>query len=196
MSLNGVQVRINGRLAPLSFAGPNQINAVVPYATTEPYASVQIQANGTSSNTVTLYTRDAHAAILATTHTNYSVVSQSNGAKPGETVVVFLTGLGATSPPVSDGIAVPLSPFSVVPASTGIYASVGGYDADLIFAGLTPGAAGLYQLNLEIPRSAVSGAADLLIGNAEDRVISDPASGALLHYTAGFATYSSVFIAQ
>ena len=84
----------------------------------------------------------------------------------------------------------------MVPASTGMYASVGGYDADLIFAGLTPGAAGLYQINLEIPRNEVSGAADLVIGNAEDRLITDPASGSLLHYTSGFATYSSVFIAQ
>ena len=145
---------------------------------------------------MTLYTRDAHAAILATTHANFSVVSQSNGAKPGETVAVFLTGLGVTSPPVSDGFAVPQNPLSVVPASTGMYASVGGYDADLIFAGLTPGAAGLYQINLEIPRNEVSGAADLVIGNAEDRLITDPASGSLLHYTSGFATYSSVFIAQ
>lgn len=81
-------------------------------------------------------------------------------------------------------------------ASTGLYASVGGYDANLIFAGLTPTAVGLYQMNLEIPRNVPSGSVDLLVGNAEDRQIVDPASGALLHYTAGFPSYSSVYIAQ
>lgn len=212
-TLAGVQVLINGRLAPLSFVGSNQINAIVPYATKEPYAAVQVVVNGKSSNIVTLYTRDANASVYtipaggfgtaAVLHADYSPVSQSSGARPGETILVFLTGLGATSPPMADGAAAPSNPLCVVPPAMQLSANVGGYDATISFAGLAPGFAGLYQINLVIPQNVISDftvpgptvqALPLNIWNSEDWKVTHPVTGDVLTYSAGFSTFSKVIV--
>jgi uncharacterized protein (TIGR03437 family) len=39
----------------------------------------------------------------AITHANFQVVSPSNPAKRGETILIYLTGLGAVSPTIADG---------------------------------------------------------------------------------------------
>ena len=39
-------------------------------------------------------------------------MTASNPAQPGETVLVYLSGLGAVSPAVSDGAAAPVGPLS------------------------------------------------------------------------------------
>jgi uncharacterized protein (TIGR03437 family) len=160
-TLAGVQVRVNGRLAPLSYVGPDQINAILPYATTEPYARLQVVAGGRESNTVTLYTRASApgvytvppggAGLAVALHADYSLVSESSGARQGETVMLFLTGLGAVSPATADGSAAGSTPLSMVPEATRVAAYINGLAAPVTFAGLAPGFAGLYQINLRIP---------------------------------------------
>src|SRR5262249_56599665 len=112
-TLGNVEVKINGRPAPLLSVGPEQINLIVPYATAEPYAHVQVFVSGQPSNGVVSYTRSTAPGIFiippggagdgAVLHTDYTLVSQSNGARPGETVMAFVTGLGAVVPAVADG---------------------------------------------------------------------------------------------
>ena len=53
-TLNGVTVTINGKAAPLYFVSASQINALVPYSTTGPTATIVVQNNGANSNTVTV----------------------------------------------------------------------------------------------------------------------------------------------
>jgi uncharacterized protein (TIGR03437 family) len=42
-------------------------------------------------------------------------------------------------------------------ASVPVTATVGGHDAKVLFAGLAPGAVGLYQINVRIPEDAPTG---------------------------------------
>ena len=51
-TLGGVQVKVNGRLAPLTYVSRNQINVLNPYATSEPYATFQVFNAGVASNAV------------------------------------------------------------------------------------------------------------------------------------------------
>lgn len=75
-----------------------------------------------------------------------------NGANPGSVVVAYLIGSGPLDIPIATGAVAPLSPLSreKLPAT----ASVGGANATLQFAGMTPGFAGLWQINFVMPQLA------------------------------------------
>ena len=73
-------------------------------------------------------------------------------------MVIYLTGLGAVSPPVADGKGpTGLSRSNSVQA---IYFGAAAVDTTaILFQGLSPGYAGLYQINVTIPLSVDSSAA-------------------------------------
>jgi hypothetical protein len=87
---------------------------------------------------------------------DYSIVSAANPTVIGETIAVFLTGLGAVSPSVADGAPGPFSPFSEVAAGS-VTAAIGGVAATVGYAGLAPGYSGLYQVNITIPAGLTAG---------------------------------------
>ncbi|MDE3166009.1 MAG: SBBP repeat-containing protein [Acidobacteriota bacterium] len=86
------------------------------------------------------------------THADYTLVTPSNPARAGETIIIFASGLGPVKPPVSTGAAAPLSPLSMTLASHPV--TIGGQDAAVTFEGLAPGFAGLYQVNVLVPTVA------------------------------------------
>lgn len=159
-TLKDVQVRINGRPAPLYFVSPGQINLLVPYAITEPYASIQVISGGQLSNTVSTYVRASAPAVFtspaggdgtpAVLHADYTFVTKAAPIRPGETLTVFATGLGAVTPPVADGVAAPVSPLALFPANK-LHVVLDSLELKTVFAGLAPGYAGLYQINLTVP---------------------------------------------
>ena len=175
MSLGGVTVLINGKNAPIYFVSPTQINALVPYASTGTTATITVQNGTTGSNTVTvplaatapgIYTLDqsgfGSGAIL---HADYSLVNDTSPAIAGETVQLFLTGMGATNPTVADGTAGnPSTLYNSVSSAT-IY--VGGKPGTVAFNGLAPGYPGLYQINVTLPGTLPgAGRLPLAIGTA------------------------------
>ena len=172
-TLAGIQVSINGTTAPVYSVTPTQISAVVPYGVTGSAATIVVTANNTKSNSVTVPMSPTAPGIFsipnnglgdgAILHADFSVVSQTNPALAGETVQVFLTGLGAVNPAVLDGAAAPgRAPFSVVLAPLNVY--VGGLLAPNVqFKGLAPGLAALYQLNVQIPVNVGPGPQSLAV---------------------------------
>lgn len=164
-TLGGVQVLINNVAAPLYVVSPNQLNALVPYSTIGATASVVVNNNGKSSSAVNVPLGRTAPGIFtipsggvgpgAILHANYSLVNGASPAKRGETVLLYMTGLGAVSPAVRDGVAAPANPLSVVSASVNVY--IGGQPATVLFKGLAPFFAGLYQLNITIPKLSPTG---------------------------------------
>jgi uncharacterized protein (TIGR03437 family) len=74
-------------------------------------------------------------------------------AHAGDIVVVYLTGLGRTSPNPAMGEIPSYAASMVVYASLKVTLNDVAVDPMLIkYAGLTPGSAGLYQINLELPK--------------------------------------------
>jgi uncharacterized protein (TIGR03437 family) len=76
-------------------------------------------------------------------------------AKPGETIQLYGTGFGPTTPPIPAGIETPNSPTYSVSAT----ATLGDQPATVVFAGLTPTLSQIYQVDVTIPASATAGLA-------------------------------------
>jgi uncharacterized protein (TIGR03437 family) len=172
-TLGGVQVAVtasNGTfLAPLNFVSANQINLLVPFEVTGSTAAFQLKpVSGTASNSVTLPLAATAQGIFTQAssgggagvflHANFSAITGANPAARGETILVFMTGLGAVSPTVADGAAGPPGPNTAnVQASMNVF--IDNTNCTVNYKGLAPGFAGLYQLNVVVPATATQGPA-------------------------------------
>src|SRR5712692_10454110 len=106
--------------------------------------------NGPAETTVSI--SEAAPAIFdfggspAVMHADGTLVSASSPARSGESVSVFLTGLGAVNGDITAGQPAPPSP--LLSARTPVVAQLDSASTTPSFAGLTPGFIGLYQVNL------------------------------------------------
>lgn len=174
-ALAGTTVKIGGRVAPLFFVSPGQINLQVPGGLDAGSASIEVFSNNSTTPTQIgtviiavaapgLFTSNANgvgqAVALNADYSRNADFEHTSGARPelaGGVVVLFATGIGATNPPVADGQAAPASPVAVdagIPSVT-----IGGVNAPVLFSGLTPGLVGVWQLNVQIPDSLPTNAA-------------------------------------
>jgi uncharacterized protein (TIGR03437 family) len=171
-TIGGVQVLINGVACPMTFASALQVNAVVPYEVKGfVNATVLVKFLGQSSNGVAvnvattvpgLFTQNSSGsgpgAIL---NQNSTTNSPSNPATRGDTVVVYLTGEGETSPAGVTGKVttvasppLPLTPAPLLPVSV----TIGGQPANWSFAGEAPTfVSGVMQLNVVVPTNIAAG---------------------------------------
>lgn len=181
-NLAGVQVLINQVQAPIYYVSPTQISVIVPYITTQAVAQIQVINNGSNSNVVTMFTGSTTAGaftntpvggtgIAAAERPDYSVVSESNPAQVGETVALYLAGMGLVTNQPADGTAAPSGPLSYTNATPQIYLTDSNGNpaqATVTFSGLAPGYAGLYQINFTIPTGLVTSDAFLDIYSGVD----------------------------
>jgi uncharacterized protein (TIGR03437 family) len=165
--LGGVQVMIDNIPAPIYSVTPGEISVVVPYGIGTGVVTIQVIDNLAASNTVTMYAglTDPGAFTLAENglgygavqhNADYSTVTASNPAQPGEYLIVYLSGLGAVTPAVTDGAAAPGSP-SLSTTTNAITVYIGGQSVTPIYSGLVPGSAGLYQLDVQVPTGLTAG---------------------------------------
>src|SRR5579883_2525125 len=184
-TLGGVQVLINGKAAPVYFvsAAAQQISAVIPYdavANSSGLITIQVVNNNVQSNTVSWFLGATSPGVFtvpangisngAIEHADGSLVSASSPAKAGETVAMYLTGLGITSPAVTAGSPAPTSPLSKtqIPFQVYIGPCFNGTQANVAFAGLAPTLGGLYQVNFTIPSGLTAGTNSIEILTATD----------------------------
>jgi len=173
-SVGGVQVTINGTTAPIYQLLPGQISAVVPYSVTGSTATVVVSVNGTKSNSVDVPLAATAPGVYAWTanglgdavvaQLNYTKVDASNPAVPGTYVTVYLTGLGAVTPPVAEGAADTV--LSNVNAPVAV--TIGGIPvSDIAFKGLAPTLGSVYVMNIKIPGGLARGLQSLAVQTAE-----------------------------
>ena len=162
-TLGGVQVTVNGTPAPVYSVTSTQISAIVPFEVTGSTATLVVTVAGVKSNAVVVPLAATSPGIFsfpangisnaAALHADYSLVSATSPATQGETISMYLTGLGTTKPAVTDGAAAPgKAPLAVITGALAIY--VGGVQVpanQIYYAGLAPTLAGLYQVNFTIP---------------------------------------------
>ncbi len=166
--LNGTQVLINGMAAPLYavMKGPDwdQINFQLPFEATDSLITLQINDTIVSIPAAVVqpavFTWDGSRVIAQ--HADYSLISTDAPARRNEVIILYAAGLGPVQPPVDSGVATPLAPYSEAQYPPSV--QIGNQSAEVIFAGLTPGSIGLYQINVRVPDAAGPGATSLLIG--------------------------------
>ncbi len=158
--LAGVTASLGGSPLSLLFVSPGQINAIIP-ATAVVEVQQELSIGGsTASLSVVETTPGVFTVNQAGTGQGYVVTSRgvadaANPAEPGEVVVIYCAGLGPVSPAVDAGVAAPSDPLSV--ATNPVTVEIGGLEAEVFFAGLTPGFAGLYQINAKVPEGVAVG---------------------------------------
>ena len=162
--LDGVGVNINGKSSYVSYISPTQINALAPEDAAEGSVPVQVITSAGSSASVTVQKQRLSPALFTLSAQNgrYAVAVLPDGslagppdlyqgnprtrpARPGETILLYATGLGPTTPPYPEGQII------VTPVALQAQPSVqvGGVSAAVQYAGLV--GAGLYQINLQVP---------------------------------------------
>lgn len=97
-------------------------------------------------------------------------------ARPGSVVTIYATGFGATSPAFAPGEL----PGAAAPPVGAVEVSLGGVALsrqDVLYAGVTPGSAGLYQVNIKVPEGAPDGELPVTISVGG---VASPAGGYLL----------------
>jgi uncharacterized protein (TIGR03437 family) len=164
-TLAGIQVLINEQPAPVYAVAPDRIKFVIPQAARAGSVAVTAVVNGTRSNTIALAIAATSPGLFASSQNGIGIasalradggrVTANNPARRGETVQLFLTGLGITSPALGDGVAAPGGVSITIPANVNIY--VRGAKAEVVSTGLAAGLVGVAQIGVVIPASVPGG---------------------------------------
>jgi uncharacterized protein (TIGR03437 family) len=138
--LAGTHVEVNGIPAPLFSARPDRLLVELP-ANLAPgqAAPLTVSSVNRTSEAVQVRIETAAPAVVAATRT-------------AGTVVLYLTGLGATDPPMRDGVTAPASPLARTLLQPTVF--VDGQAVPVFFSGLAPGLVGVYQVNATVPADA------------------------------------------
>jgi uncharacterized protein (TIGR03437 family) len=169
-TLGGVQVLVGGYPAPLLYVRNDQIAAITPYEIAAPFLAgpnVVVKYLGQSSNGVPLNQVAAAPGLFTSNQSgtgpgailngNSSVNSSSNPAAKNETIQIFLTGEGQTSPAGVTGSVTPVTVNTPKPLLS-VAVLIDGQPANVTFFGEAPGlVAGVLQVNAQIPPNSRSG---------------------------------------
>lgn len=164
--LDGVSVTVNNKPAYVAYVSPTQLNVLTPDDTPGVSAPVQVLPGQGTSNVVTAAEASFSPALFTFEGRSYVAAVRSDGtyigpanlisgvltvpAKPGDTILLFGTGFGPTTPPSTVGqlntAALLANPVTI---------TIGGVPANTLFAGII--GPGLYQFNVTVPNLSSNG---------------------------------------
>jgi uncharacterized protein (TIGR03437 family) len=167
------QLIVGGFLTPLYYVSPTQLNVEIPaeIRALQQYPAVGV-VNGALTLPVTVPVVPIAPGVAAfgdgsviAQDSNFALVNAASPAHPGESIVIYLVGMGATNPAIASGKAAPgLNPGDTLASATvQPVVNVGNQTAKILFAGLTPGAIGLYQINFTVPSTVSAGSQSLTV---------------------------------
>jgi uncharacterized protein (TIGR03437 family) len=158
-SLGDVGVYFEGWAAYLYYVSPTQINFLVPSVLLPGTFNFWVNRQGVIGPVVQVTLQAAAPAMFEypwgtaiATHLDNSLVSTDSPAHAGEIVSLWVNGLGNTNPPLQDGALAagvewldPLDAFGIQIDGQAIDPAL------ILYAGVAPGFAGLYQVNVQLP---------------------------------------------
>jgi len=157
-------VTINGTLAPVLYTSPTTVGVIVPYTIATATAQVIVTYGGLASQPVTVAVVAADPGLYSLASSgqgqgailnynsstgDFTINSAANPAAAGSTVILYMTGAGATTSAVDNQL-IPLSPAVTPVLPTTV--TIGGQGAVVQGAQAPPGSVpGLIQLNVTVP---------------------------------------------
>jgi uncharacterized protein (TIGR03437 family) len=168
--ISGVSVLVNGHFAHLFYVSPGQINFLIPYELVPGTVTLEVARQGAAGPSVKIQLNSTspgffpwNGNLAIATHLTGVLISKDAPAKAGEIIVLFAAGLGRVTPDTTSGRLA--SSAAIIVAASQMQVTLSGTAVptqNILYAGLAPGYAGLYQINLRLP--------DLLPADPEIRV--------------------------
>ncbi|MGA3096859.1 MAG: hypothetical protein ABSF25_10430 [Bryobacteraceae bacterium] len=158
--LNGVEVVLAGWPAPILYVSPSQINFLIPINCVAGTVTVRVVREGVTGPEVPITLIDAAPALfdyegyaIAQKWPDYSLIAPDSPAAPGDVVILYATGLGNTQNDPATPDQIPQYGGKILLFNElEVYLNGEPLDpADVLWAGFSPGNAGLYQVNLQLP---------------------------------------------
>ena len=159
---------VNGLPVPILYVSPNQINAQMPYQAIGNVTLILRTPGGQSHNYNLVIQPNAPSVFLASVgqDTNIPTVVRNDDnelitpshpihRKSNTALVIYLTGLGPTSPAVATGQPGPSNPLAVSQFQPTV--TLGGANLPVLFSGLAPGMVGVDQINVSVPFTVPDG---------------------------------------
>ena len=158
-SMGNVEVYFEGWPAYIYYVSPTQINILVPSNLLAGTFQFWVARQGTHGPIVSVTLQDAAPAMfqisagaVVASHLDWSVVSSAAPAAAGEIVMLWATGLGNTEPKLVDGVLPPAAQSLVQMNQFTVWIDGVALDPTaILYAGVAPGFAGLYQVNVRLP---------------------------------------------
>jgi uncharacterized protein (TIGR03437 family) len=156
----GVRVYIDGVPAPLYFVSPTQVNLLVPAGIKDGSHRLHLALDGRAGPVVDLPISSAapglflwQPGLVLAVRLDGSLVTVDNPARAGDILILFATGLGnTTGPALRSGEVARQAARLIAMDSFSVTLNGVALPRDHIFyAGLAPGFAGLYQINIQVP---------------------------------------------
>jgi uncharacterized protein (TIGR03437 family) len=161
--LGNISVLIDNVAVPLLYVSPTQINAMIPPDEIQGTSTLRVIRQSSAGPAVNitlvnaapaLFVPSGHFALAQDFNAKYAIASATAPAQPGDLMVLYATGLGGTQPLPAIGEIPQTAGFIDGFTSGALQVLLNGKALDpttIPYAGLTPGFAGLYQINFYLP---------------------------------------------
>jgi uncharacterized protein (TIGR03437 family) len=165
-SLGGIRVTFDGLPAPLLYAGPDQINAIAPWAIanrTATQISISRDSNQIAGASIPVANATPEIFTLSASGTGGGAITNQDGtvntplnaATAGSVISIYGTGLGPLDPAGVDGAIA-----DIAHAGSAVSVTIGGRTAEVLYAGSAPSqVSGVFQINCRVPGELMAGAA-------------------------------------
>jgi uncharacterized protein (TIGR03437 family) len=171
IELAGVSILVDGKPAPIlgvaalsNSPDMQQVNFQVPFEAKSNRVEVRYAGASEFAQPFTgapgiFLLPDGSPAIQHAS--DYSQVTADHPAAKGETIIVYVTGLGVVTPAGVTGM--PANGAAAVPGNICRFSDIG----SVLYAGLVPGFVGLYQMNIQLSPNLLSGTIQFQLHSAQ-----------------------------
>lgn len=150
-SMGGVSLVCAGRILPLLYVSPGQINfQVASDLTPGPYQLEIHRSSGPIREAAFTVARDA-PGLFAAMRPDGSVPTEASPAHAGDRLLLYGTGFGPYTQPVLDGFSTPGNP--PIPLVDGVAVTAAGQDLTPDFAGAAPALTGIVRIEIQLPEN-------------------------------------------